>query len=176
MREDPLWENSQVPRSCQMWSIQTCLWTMMILHIKNYNCKDMENELKRYHNKTNWANFVQMQDSWLLLKSDSISWRKTLRNSHNSQMQWPVVSTLRQETKIHLNRRVGSEETPKLGLYWKLQPVACKVNTELRLELCLWTKTILTHGSEFLMAWTNWSRTWTTTSRKPQKCSSKNLR
>ena len=41
------------------------------------------------------------------------------------------------ETKIHLNRRVGSEETSKLGLYWKLQPVACKVNTELRFELCL---------------------------------------
>ena len=34
-----------------------------------------------------WANFVRMQDSWLLLKSDSISWRKTLKNSHNSQMQ-----------------------------------------------------------------------------------------
>ena len=33
---------------------------------------------------------------------DSTSWRRTLRNSHNSQMQWPVVSTLCQETKKHL--------------------------------------------------------------------------
>ena len=57
-----------------------------------------------------------------------------------SQMQWPVVNTLCQETKKHLNRKVGSEGTPKLGPYWKLQPVACKVNMELRSELCLCSK------------------------------------
>ena len=33
--------------------------------------------------------------------------------------------------------RSGSEGTPKLGPYWKLQPVACKVNIELRSELSL---------------------------------------
>ena len=148
----------------------------MVLHKKNFYCKDTENELKSFHNKTDWADFVRMQDSWLQLKSDKISWRKTLKNCHNSQMQWPVVSTLCQETKIHLNRKVGSKGTPKLGPCWKLQPVACEVNMELRSELCRWTKTILTRGSEILMAWTNWSRTWTTTSRKPQKCSSKNMR
>ena len=58
-------------------------------------------------------------------------------DSHNSQIQWPVVSTPCQETKILLNRKVGSEETPKLGPYWKLQPVAYKVNMEWRLELSL---------------------------------------
>ena len=83
------------------------------------------------------------------------STQKILQNSHNSQMQWPVVS---QETKIRLNRRVGSEGTPKLGPYWKLQLVACKVNMKLRSELCLQAKTILTRGSEFLMAQTSWSR------------------
>ena len=57
----------------------TCHWTMMVLHIKNCFCKDMENELKKYHHKTEWANFVRMQDSWLLLKLYSISWRKTLK-------------------------------------------------------------------------------------------------
>ena len=31
----------------------------------------------------------------------------------------------------------GSEGTPKLGPYWKLQPVACKVHTEWRSELSL---------------------------------------
>ena len=98
-----------------------------------------QGRVEGYHNKIVWLNFVLIQDSWLLLKSDSTSWRKTLKNSHNSQMQWPVVSTLFQETKIYLNRRVGSEETPNLVPYWKLQPVAFKVNTELRLELCLWT-------------------------------------
>ena len=100
---------------------------------------NVENELKIYHKKTNWANFVLMQDSWLQLNLDIISWRKTMQNSHNSRMQWHVVSTTCQETKIHLNSKAGSEGTPKLGLYWKLQIVACKVNIELRSESCLWT-------------------------------------
>ena len=78
----------------------------------------------------------------------------------------------------HLTRKVGSEGTPRLGPYWKLQPVAYKVNMERKSELSFWTKTVLTHGSEFTTAWINWSQTWTTrtkmkTSRKPQKCSSK---
>ena len=40
----------------------------------------------------------------------------------------------------------------KIGPYWKLQPVACKVNMELRSELCQKAKTILTRWSEFLLA------------------------
>ena len=62
--------------------------------------------------------------------------KDTLHNSHNSQMQRPVVSTLCQEMKKHLNRKVGSKGTPKLDPYWKLQPVACTANLELRSELC----------------------------------------
>ena len=65
----------------------------------------MNNELKSYHNKTEWAKFVRMQDSCQQLKSYSISWRKTLKNSHNSQMEWLVVSTLCQEMKKHLRRK-----------------------------------------------------------------------
>ena len=133
----PLWEGSRVPYSCQPWSRQTCLWIVMTVLTKIICCKNTGNELKSYHNKTNWANFVWMQDSSMLLKSDSISWRKILHNSHNSQMQWPVVSTLCQETKKHQNRMVGSEGTPELGPCWKLQPVACKVKMELRSESCL---------------------------------------
>ena len=171
----PLWEGSRVPHSCQAWPRQTSFWIVMTVLTKIFCCRNTENELKSYHNKTNWANFVWMQDSWMLLKSDSISWQKILQNSHNLQMQWLVVSTLCQETKKHLNQKVGSEGTLKLGPYWKLRPVACKVNTELRSELCLWAKTILTRGSEFLMAWISWSRIWTTMSRKPHKCSSKNM-
>ena len=112
-----LWEDSRVPRLCQAWSRQTRLWIVMILLIKHFYCKDTENELKSYHNKTDWAIFVLMQDSWQRLTSDSISGRKILHNSHNSQIQWPVVSTLCQETKIHLTREVGSEGTPKLCPY-----------------------------------------------------------
>ena len=44
-----------------------------------------------------------------------------LKNSHNSQIQWPVVSTLCQEMKNHLTRKVGFEGTLRLDPYWKLQ-------------------------------------------------------
>ena len=30
---------------------------------KTFYCRNTENELKSYHNKTNWAHFVWMQDS-----------------------------------------------------------------------------------------------------------------
>ena len=52
----------------------------------------------------------------------------------------------------HLTRKVGSEGTPKLGPYWKSQPVTCKVNMEWKFKLNLKSKTILTRGSELLTA------------------------
>ena len=55
---------------------------------------------------------------------------KDMKKSHSSQIQWPVVSTPCQETKVHLNQKVGFEGTPRLGPYWKLQPVAYKANME----------------------------------------------
>ena len=57
--------------------------------------------------------------------------------SQFTDIQWLVVSTLCQERKQHHNRKDGSKGTPKLGPYWKLQPVICTVNVELRSELCL---------------------------------------
>ena len=47
-------------------------------------------------------------------------------------MQWPVVSTLFQETKKHHNQKDGSKEAPKLDPYWKLHYVTCTESTELR--------------------------------------------
>ena len=121
-----------------------------------------------------------MRDSWKQLKSDSTSWQRTLKNSHKPQNQWHVVSTLCQE-KNDLIIKIGFEGTPKLGPCQKSQPATCKVNMEWKSELCLWTKTILTPRSEFLMAWTSWSRTWatrstTTTSKRPLQRRPKNLR
>ena len=89
-----------------------------------------------------------------------------LTSSHNMQSQWHVVSILYHEMKKQLTRKVGFEGTPKLDPCWKSQPVAYKVNMEWKSELILWTTTILTRGSEFLMAWTNWSQTWSTRSTK----------
>ena len=176
---DLLWKDNPTHCSCQVWWRQTYHW-LMILHTKKIYCEDIESELESHHNKTERANSVLMQDSWQQLKSDSISSRKTLKNSHNSQIQWPVVRTPCQETKIHLNQKVGFEGTPGLGPYWKSQPATYKVNMEWKSELSPWTRTILTRGSEFLMTWISWSQTWTTrtkttTTRKLQKCISKTM-
>ena len=54
----------------------------MILRKKIY-CKSTKNEWKGSHSKIVWLNFVLLQDSWQQLRSDSISWPKTLKNSHN---------------------------------------------------------------------------------------------
>ena len=65
---------------------------------------------------------------------DSFSWRKTLVIWHNS-IQWLVVNTPFREKIHHHNQQDGSKGIPKLDPYWKLQPVACMVNTELRSDL-----------------------------------------
>ena len=149
-RRDPLWWDNRVPHSCSVWSRQKFLWIVMTQRTKIFYCSNMENKLKSCHNKTNWVNFVWMHDFWMLLKSDSISWRKTLQISHNF-MQWLVVNTPFQEKKQHHNQKDGSKGTPKLGPCWKLHPVTRTVNMELRSEFGLWTETILTPGSEILM-------------------------
>ena len=79
--------------------------------------------------------------------------------------------TIYHEMKHQLTWKVGFEWTPKLAPCWKSQPFICKVSMECKVELNLWTKSILTRRSEFLVDWTSWSQTWstkstTTTSRK----------
>ena len=67
---------------------------------------------------------------------DNTSRQKTLKNSHNLQSQWLVVTTLCQEMKNHLTRKVGFEGTPKLGPY--LEVTICilqgKYGVEIRIE------------------------------------------
>ena len=121
----------------------------------------MKNELRGFHNKIDWVSVVWMQDSWVLLKLDSISWRKTLENNF---MQWPVVNTLFQEMMDHLNRKDGFMETQTLDPCWKSRLVACMVNMESRLKF--WSLSednthswvTISHGSNNL--W--WTRTTTT--------------
>ena len=138
-----------------------------------------QERVERLSQQIVWLRFVLMQDSWQQLESDSTSWQRTLKNSHNLQNQWHVVNTLGQEMKNHLTRKVGFEKTPKLGPCWKSQPVTYKVNMDWKLELILWTMTILTCGSEFHITWVSWSRTWATratTIRKRLRYSSKIFR
>ena len=151
-RGNPSWEDSRVPRLCQAWSTQTFRWIMIIMLTKIFYCTDTENELKSYHNKTDWLNFVWMQDSWMLLKSDSISWRKILQNSHNSQMQWFVVSTLCQEMKKHLNEKGRIRGNTKIVPV--LEVTICCLQGKYGVEIGIMSMnkvTILTRGSVFLM-------------------------
>ena len=138
---DLLWQDNQTHCSCQVWWRHTYLWPM-ILHKKIY-CKDTRNELKSCHNKTDWANFVLMQDSWPQLKSDSTSWPKTLNNFHNLQIQWPVVRTLCQEMKTYLNQKVGFEWTLRLDPYWKFG-VEIRIESVNKDHSHLWVR--ISHG------------------------------
>ena len=58
-----LWQDNPTHRSCQVWQRHTYLWPMILHKMKIY-CEDIWNELKSYHNRTGWLNFVWMQDSW----------------------------------------------------------------------------------------------------------------
>ena len=64
-QSDPLFVPSVMKRHTHLWP--------MILRKKKIHCKNTKNELKSYHNKTNWANFVWMQDfrSGIPLNEDS---------------------------------------------------------------------------------------------------------
>ena len=102
---------------------------------------------------------------------------------HTDEFSEPV--TCRGYTLTRVEKSIDPKErfegTSKLDPCWKSQQATCKVNMEWKSELNLWTKTILTCGSEFLMASTSWSQTWstkstTTTSRKPLKRRRKYLR
>ena len=106
---------------------------MMIVLTKIFYCKDTENELKSYHIKTNWANFVWMQDSWMLFNEIG----QYFMTKDTAQMQWLVVSTLCQETKIHLNQKVGIRGNTKIGPV--LEVTTCclqgKYGVEIKIEV-----------------------------------------
>ena len=52
-------------------------------------------------------------------------------------MQRLVVNTLFQEVTDHHNLKDGSREAQKLDPCWKLRPVDCRANMELRLDFGL---------------------------------------
>ena len=55
------------------------------------------------------------------------------KEMENNSMQRLVVNTLFQEVTDHHNQKDGSRETQELDPCLKLRPVACMVNTELKL-------------------------------------------
>ena len=156
---DLLWQSNLTPLlASRHWKWNPHL-RLRFLHKKIF-CRSTENEWKSSHNQINWLRLVRMQDSWKQLRPDNT----ILTSSYNLQSQWHVVSIRYHEMTNQLTRKVGFKGTPKLGSYWKLQPVTYKVSMKWKSELNMWTKTILIRGSEFLMAWTHWSQSWSTRS------------
>ena len=132
-QDDLLWQDNLTHCFCQVWGRHLHLWPKILY--KKIHCKFTKNEWKGCHNKIVWLRFVLMQDFWQQLRADSTSWQKTMKSSHNSQIQWHVVSTLCQEMKTHLNQKVGFWWTLRLDPYWRSQPVVCKVNMQWKLKL-----------------------------------------
>ena len=127
-----------------------------------------EERIKSLHGRTEWVNFAWMQDLFVLLRLDSISWLKTMENNSTQRL---VVNTLFQGVTDHHSQKDGFRETPKLDPCWKLRPNVYMVNTELKLESRLWVKITLNPGSEFLMDQTNLWLIRTTTTEIPEDLS-----
>ena len=122
-RWDPCWQDNLTHCSSQ----QVCWWHQLhlrpkILHKKIY-CKSTKNAWKGSHNKTVWSKLYWCRIPWQQLKSDSTSWQRTLKSSHN-------LLTCREYTlprdENHLTRKVGFEGTPKLGPCWKSQQLLAR--------------------------------------------------
>ena len=122
-----------------------------------------------------------MQDSWRQFEVGTILHGKTTLKSF-LQFAEPVTCreyTLPQDEKINRPERLDSRERQNWAPCRKSQPATCKVNMEWKLELNLWTKTILTRGSEFFhglnkLVHRTWStRSTTTASRRPPRRSRK---
>ena len=79
------WDPSCQDNLTHCWSQQDCWWQHAHLRLKFLRlfCKSTKNEWKGSHNRTDWSKFVLMQDSRKQLKSDSTSWQRTLKSSHN---------------------------------------------------------------------------------------------
>ena len=110
---DLFWQDSLTHCLCQVWWRHTHLWPMDpaqedLLQI-------YQERVERLSQQNRVIQFVLMQDSWQHLTSDSISWRKTLKNIHNSQNQWLVVSTLCQEMKKSSDPKGWIRGNTKIG-------------------------------------------------------------
>ena len=162
MSRKEIWRNSRSLPKTLVWTI----WPTVCAHKCDENTYTFDRwsfarrsianvprtEWTSCHNKIVWLNLYWFRipgNGWCrTVLHDEAHWK----NLTIYKSQWHVVSTLRQEMKHQLTRKVGWKGTPKLDPYWKLQPVTCTVNMEWKSALNLWQKTFLTCGSEFLMA------------------------
>ena len=174
------WDNLTHCLCSQVWWKHLHLW-LMILRKKIY-CKSTKNKWTSYHNQNRVIKFCT--DAGFLTTVDVGQYFMTKDTEEFSQFTEPVTCreyTLPRDEKSSYPKGWIRGNT-KIGPVLEVTTATCKVNMEWKSELDLWTKTILTRGSEFLMAWISWSRTWsttkssTTTSRRPLRRSRTNSR
>ena len=142
---------------------------MMTQHIKTFYCRDEERiEMLSQENKLSKlcidAGFISVEIGQYFMTKDNgeqfyaKAWHTLPRSDGSSQPKgWIQGST-------------------KIGPVLEVRPVACMVNTELKLESGLWVKTTLNPGSEFLMDHINLWSIQTTTTQKFLKICLKNKR
>ena len=167
-QDDLLWQDNLTHFSCQVWRRHTYLWPM-ILHkekdlLQRYEERfeklSQQDRLSKFCVDAGFQNVVEIGQYFMTRDTeefsqftDSVACREYILprgESVSDPKGW-----IRVNTKIGPVLEVATCcQQGKYGV-WKS-------------ELSLWTRTILTRGSEFPMVQTSWSRIWTTMSRKPQ--------
>ena len=152
----------------------------MILHIKNFYCKDMENELKGCHNKilskfcTDVGFLTTVEIGQYFMTKDTEEFSQFTDSVACREDTLPRDDNLSEPKGwIRVNTKIGPV----------LEVTTCclqgKYGVEIRIESInkdnshSWVR--ISHGLNKMVTNLN-AKSRTTTSRKPQKCSSKNMR
>ena len=105
------------------WWKHLHLWPMILR--KKIHCKSTKNEWTSYHKQNRVIKFCT--DAGFLTTVDVGQCFMT-EDTEEFLTIYRISDTLYQEMKNHLIRKLGSEWIPKLGPYWKWQPVTYKAN------------------------------------------------
>ena len=121
---------------------------------EKFYCNNMKNELRSCHNKINWVNFCM--DAGFLSVVEIGQNFMTKDTAEFSQFTDAVACreyTLPRDEET-CEPKGWIRGNTKIGPVLEVTPCCLQDKYELRSELCLSAKTILTRGSEFLMAQT----------------------
>ena len=96
---------------------------LLLQHGERIEKLSQQDKLSKFCMSTGFPNVVEIGQYYM-----------TKDTAEFSQFHAVACREYFQEKKQHHNQKNGSEGTPKLGPYWKLQPVICTVSMELRSE------------------------------------------
>ena len=107
VRGDPYWQSNLTHCSCQVRWRHTYPWPMILHNRKKIYCKDIENELKSYHNKIEWAKIFY----WCRIPDHS--WSRTV---FHDERHWRILTIYRFSglSWVHLAKRRRFISTKRL--------------------------------------------------------------